>query len=184
MDYYQAKEFFAFVFNWKFQKKNLILIDKNDVRTWRKLTKLLSSEPTPGCPTHQKIFMKEGILKLFSTSQFIKYFRSVRRQIQHKDNNRKTVSPTSRESRIGFLVSQNSNDSVSDNLRDTNNIRRLSLNESRALDDDQNTNVVKKTCLKVLDDPFYFLTLHVGNLIVLNAFLAIDFLINSEISSE
>ena len=44
MDYYQAKEFFAFVFNWQFRKKNLILDNKNDVRTWRKLVKLLSQE--------------------------------------------------------------------------------------------------------------------------------------------
>ena len=42
MDYYQAKEFFAFVFNWQFRKENLILVNKNDVRTWRKLVKLLS----------------------------------------------------------------------------------------------------------------------------------------------
>ena len=182
MDYYQAKEFFAFVFDWKFQKKNLILVDKNDVRTWRKLTKNLSSEPTPGCPTHQKIFMKDGILKLFSTSQFMKYFRSVRKQIQHRDNARKTVSPTSRESRAQHIL--NSNDTVSDNLLDSNNTRRLSLNESRNLEEDQNTNVVRKTCLKVLNDPLYFMTLHVGNLIVLNAFLALDFQINSDISSE
>ena len=79
MDYYQAKEFFAFVFNWKFQKKNLMLLDKNDVRTWRKLTKLLSHEPTSGCPVHKKIFSKEAILKLFSTSKFIKYSRNVRK---------------------------------------------------------------------------------------------------------
>lgn len=79
LDYYQAKEFFAFVFNWRLQKKNLILIDKNDVRTWRKLVKLLSHDPKPNCPTHEKIFMKEEILKLFSTSQFIKYSRNARK---------------------------------------------------------------------------------------------------------
>ena len=83
-----------------------------------------------------------------------------------------------------LLMTQNSNDSVPDNLRDTNISRTLSLNESRTLEEDQNTNIVKKTCMKVLNDPFYFMTLHVGNLIVLNAFLAIDFLINSDISSE
>ena len=79
MDYYQAKEFFAYVFNWRFQKKNLMLLDKNDVRTWRKLTKLLSHESTPGCAVHKKIFAKEAILKLFSTSKFIKYSRNVRK---------------------------------------------------------------------------------------------------------
>ena len=68
MDYYQAKEFFAFVFTWPFKKKNLQLMDKNDVRTWRKLTKLICHEPTPNCPIHEKIMMKEDILRLFSTS--------------------------------------------------------------------------------------------------------------------
>ena len=68
LDYYQAKEFFAFVFNWPFKKKNLQLVDKNDVRTWRKLTKLICHEPKPNCPIHEKIMMKEDILRLFSTS--------------------------------------------------------------------------------------------------------------------
>ena len=79
MDYYQAKEFFAFVFNWQFKKKNLILVNKNDVRTWRKLVKLLSQESYQGCSTHEKIFLKDRIIKLFSSSQFIKYSRNVRK---------------------------------------------------------------------------------------------------------
>ena len=79
MDYYQAKEFFAFVFNWQFRKKNLILVNKNDVRTWRKLVKLLSQESYQGCSTHEKIFLKDRIVKLFSSSQFIKYSRNVRK---------------------------------------------------------------------------------------------------------
>ena len=62
MDYYQAKEFFAFVFNWQFNKKNLVLTNKNDVRTWRKIVKLYCHETTPGCPIHEKIFHKEEIL--------------------------------------------------------------------------------------------------------------------------
>ena len=102
MDYYQAKEFFAFVFNWQFNKKNLVLINKNDVRTWRKIVKLYCHETTIGCPVHEKIFYKEEILKLFSSSQFIKYSRNVRKQIQVKDNSRKTVSPTTRQSRLGY----------------------------------------------------------------------------------
>ena len=79
LDYYQAKEFFAFVFNWQFRKKNLILVDKNDVRTWRKLVKLLSQESYQGCSTHERIFLKDRVVKLFSTSQFIKYSRNVRK---------------------------------------------------------------------------------------------------------
>ena len=45
MDYYQAKEFFAFVFNWKFTKKNLILIDKNDVPDTIDWLQVLDADP-------------------------------------------------------------------------------------------------------------------------------------------
>ena len=79
MDYYQAKEFFAFVFGWAFEKKNLILLNKNDVRTWRKIVKLYCHEPYAKCPIHEKQFYKEEILQLFSTSAFIKYSRNVRK---------------------------------------------------------------------------------------------------------
>ena len=67
-----------------------------------------------------------------------------------------------------------SGDGASDSLLNSGNqIARQSLNESR-VDEDKKTNIVKKTCLRVLNDPFYFMLLHVSNLIVLNAFLIID----------
>ena len=69
------------MFGWAFQKKNLILVNKNDVRTWRKIVKLLCYEPYAKCPIHEKQFYKEEILQLFSTSAFIKYSRNVRKQI-------------------------------------------------------------------------------------------------------
>ena len=50
--------------------------------------------------------------------------------------------------------------------------------------DNTKTNIVTKTCLKILNDPYYFMILHVSNLLVLNAFLAIDFWMNVEIMSE
>ena len=110
MDYYQAKEFFAFVFNWDFKKKNLILTDKNDVRTWRKLGKLLCHEPTVGCAVHEKVFYKVEIIQLFSSSSFIKYTRNLRKQIQSKDNARKTISPNSRKSRLDLSILEQSKD--------------------------------------------------------------------------
>ena len=68
-----------------------------------------------------------------------------------------------------------SGDGSSDSLLNPGNqIARQSLNESRVYED-RKTNIVKKTCLRVLNDPFYFMLLHVSNLIVLNAFLIIDF---------
>ena len=68
-----------------------------------------------------------------------------------------------------------SGDGASDSLLNSGNQNaRQSLNESR-VDEDKKTNIVKKTCLRVLNDPIYFMLLHVSNLIVLNAFLIIDF---------
>lgn len=44
--------------------------------------------------------------------------------------------------------------------------------------------MIKKVFLIILNDPFYFMILHIGNLIVLNAFLSIDFKINVDSNSE
>ena len=49
--------------------------------------------------------------------------------------------------------------------------------------ENEKTHVVRKTCLRILNDPYYFMILHVSNLCVINAFLAIDFYLNVEIMS-
>ena len=60
----------------------------------------------------------------------------------------------------------------------------MSLNDSRPDINYENTNVIKRVFLRILNDPFYFMILHIGNLIVLNAFLSIDFKINVDSNSE
>ena len=68
-------------------------------------------------------------------------------------------------------------------LNSDNTKERQSLNETRD-NEVQNTNAVKKTCLRVLNDPYYFMLLHVSNLIVLNAFLVVEFWKQEYIKSE
>ena len=77
LEYYQAKKFFAYIFEWDIGEHSLVIRDKNDTRTWRKLIKRLNSEHPKGKPEHERRFLKDKILQFFATAEFIRYYNRV-----------------------------------------------------------------------------------------------------------
>ena len=75
-------------------ENTLIIVNKNEQRTWRKIIKRLS-EHEHGKSDHSRKFMKERILEFFSTTEFIKYAKMINFEAITKHHYSKSADRTS-----------------------------------------------------------------------------------------